>query len=247
MSKTFWPAWDRTPSVTLDPDLQTVLGVIVNDPLFLQDLDAVGLFTRNPEVAQLQGQVSERAQAGQKVFDIHYERWHVVGVDAQTYLGPLGVRADVAWTPARHFVTANFQTLRRASIHGALGLSYEAGEGELTLLAEGFWLHAFAQDDDTAAQRPLLFGHDFTGLTFGVRADLDPGFGIPLVLQAGGTLFLKQLDYVVAPQLTWRVTESTRLFAGGQFFVAPSDAEGLTLGALFDTTDQVFLGLQQSF
>jgi hypothetical protein len=241
-------AWDRTPSLTLDPDLAKVLSIIASDEAFVTDFDAVGLFTRHPEVAGLQAAVSERARAGQEVFSIRYERWHVLGADMQTYLGPVGLRADLAWTPGRNFITPDFQSLRRSSLNTALGLSYEAGEGELALLAEGFWLHTFRKDGDTVRELPLVFGRDFTGLTLGLRLDLELLYDVPFVVQAGGTVFLKRLDFVFAPQLTWRVAQSVRIFAGAQFYQAPPKSrEGLTIGDLFDTTDQVFVGFQQSF
>ena len=240
--------WDRVPVIVLDSELQEVLGIISNDERFLLDFDTIGLFTRHPELARLQASVSSKAQAGQEVLAARYKRWHVLGLDAATYLGPIGVRADLAWTPARTFVTGQFQSNRRASTNAALGLSYEGGEGEVALLLEGFWLHVFERPDDGREERPLIFGRDFPGVSFGVRVDLEPLANVPLVIQAGGIVFLARYDYVLSPQLVWRFDGDTRAFVGAQIYEDPPGRDKrLTIGGLFDTNDQAFLGIEQGF
>lgn len=240
--------WDRIPVITLDPDLQEILGIITNDERFLADFDTVGLFTRHPELGRLQAAVSERAQGGAEVLAARYKRWHVLGADMATYLGPIGVRADVAWTPERTFVGENFQSTRRASSNAALGLSYEGDEGEVALLIEAFWLHVFSREGDGREQRPLIFGRDFPGLSFGARIDLEILAGVPVVVQAGGIVFLARYDYILSPQVLWRLDGDTRVFLGAQIYEdPPGEDKRLTLGGLFDTNDQAFLGIQQGF
>ena len=244
----YFYGWDRVPEVVLDPDLQEVLGIIANDEVFLDDFDTIGLFTRHPELGRLQAAVSQRAEAGEEVLAARYQRWHVLGLDAATYLGPIGVRADVAWTPERTFVTEPLRSNRRASTNAALGLSYEGDEGEVAVLLEGFWLHVFSRPSDGPDERPLVFGHDFPGLSFGLRVDLEVLWGVPLVVQAGGIVFLARYDYVLAPQLVWRIDTDTRMFVGAQIYEDPPGRDKrLTVGGLFDTNDQVFLGIEQGF
>jgi hypothetical protein len=240
--------WDRVPTIVLDPELREVLGIITGDDEFLDDFDIGGLFIRHPELARLQAGISDRAAAGHEILAVRYQRWHVLGVDAATYLGPIGVRADLAWTPERTFVTGEFQSNRRASTNAALGLSYEGDEGEVALLLEGFWLHVFPNPSDGREERPLIFGNDFPGVSLGLRVDLEILYDVPLVLQAGGIVFLARYDFILSPQVLWRVDGDTRVFVGAQIYEDPPGRDKrLTLGGLFDTNDQAFLGIEQGF
>src|SRR5690554_108682 len=143
--------WDRTPKVEIDDDLRTLLNLIAEDGQLFTDFDFIGFTARNPEAFGASQRVSAKAEAGETLFNSAFQRRLTVLLDGARYIGPIGVRADVAFSPRRVFYTTEFEPVIRASVFSALGLSYErllSDERALAITLEGFWLHPFAADSD---------------------------------------------------------------------------------------------------
>lgn len=239
--------WDRVPTLRLDPALSELLSLALGPGGLLG-----GGFSRadllrpeNLRLLELVEEVSQRQAQGEVLVEAGYERWHVLELDVATTLGPLGVKADVAATPARNFLTERGRTARLASTQAALGLSWERGQGEVAVTAEGLWLRAFGAPRGEAV---ALFGDDFFALAAGLRLDLELLWGVPALFQVGGLVDLGRGDTILSPQLTWRLDEDTRLWGAAQWFVAPGgEGRSAGIGALADHNDQIGLGLEQGF
>lgn len=253
----FW-GWDRTPWVEIDEDAAQLAQILLGDEEFFQDLDFLGLVGRNPEILELSERLSEKQQMGQELFVQEYLRRHTVVADLARYVGPIGVRADVAWSPAQNFTTEELGTIRRPSIFGALGLSYERVEGErqLGVTVEGFWLHPFGAEAamtrwfvDPArrgepGEDPIIVGEGLYGVAGGLSWDV-PWIGTRL--QAGGVYNISSRDLIaralVRRELGWGVHGTL----GWIVYEGPPPSERLTLGGLYDPNDQVILGLDGAF
>ena len=238
--------WDRVPLLDLDPALAETLAIISTDRQFARDFDLLGLFQRNPDLLDLQQTLSDKAAAGQPLLSATYERWHVLALDGAFYLGPIGVRADLAFSPERTFLTEGFQSTRLPAFNTALELSYESDQGQLVAIAEGFWIHVVDAPEGRGA--PLLFESDYFGLALGLQVDLERWFErLPVSVQLSALAGLRDLDLLMAPSLTWRLSEATRLKISAQIFTEPLKEVALSPGALYDTNDQLLFGVERNF
>lgn len=240
--------WDRTPVLKLDPALGELLelslapGGLLDGGFSGQDL----LRPENLRALELLEEISQRRAQGQALLEASYRRWHVLELDLATYLGPLGLRADVAATPARTFLTQQGGSLRRPSTHAALGLSYEGDQGQVAVIVEGFWLHVFGPA--AQARQIAFFGQDLYGAAVALRLDAEPLWGIPVLWQVGGLVDLRGADTALSSELTWRLDGDTRVLGGVQLFTAAlRRGDHLRLGTAYDQNDQVYLGLEQGF
>jgi len=238
-------AFDRVPVVVLDPTLSELIGAVASDGQVLNDFDLGGFFGRHPEVFALQSELSTKAAAGHELLSVTYARWHVVAFDSTVYVGPIGVRADVAWSPERTFVTEAFTSVRRPAVNSALNLAWEGDAGEFAVVLEGVWLHVF--DGPTSAQeRIFLFGNDFRAIAGGLLLDLEPmAVALPLSFQLGGLVDLDGADAVLSASASWKLSGQARLGVGVQAFTPPlGGRETLSLGGLFDPNDQAWVSFE---
>ena len=104
--------------------------------------------SRHPEILTLSQQLSDRRDQGEEIVTQEIVRRHTLVLDVARYVGPIGMRADVAMSPAQTFTTVEGSSLRRPTVFSALGLGYErAAEGAMVgMIVEGFWLEVFPAD-----------------------------------------------------------------------------------------------------
>lgn len=246
-----WRGWDRTPSVFIDDDLRTLLQTVIADGQVLEDLDFLQFFIRNPELLDVSNSLSEKAASGEEIFYAEHRRQHMILIDAARYIGPIGVRLDVAAFPQKTYMTEDFQPVRRPTIAPALGLSWERIQSEddvITVTIEGFMQKPLAADDPLTesfvreADRgspddPLLVVDD--GL-YGVAGAFL--WSIPWIdaqLQMGGVYNISHGDVIGSVQLSRTFFEWLTLGAGYTFFEGPDPNDRLTLGGLYDNNDQL--------
>ncbi|WP_146618352.1 hypothetical protein [Lujinxingia litoralis] len=251
--------WDRTPYMEMDEDLRTLLNLIAEDGQLFADFDAIGFAARNPEAIPLSQRLSARAEAGETLFRSEFRRRLTAVADLARYVGPIGVRADVAFSPRRVFYTTTMAPVIRASVFSALGLSYErllAGERVLALTLEGFWLHPFAADG--ALSRALVPREQagdaddelliFEGGYYGVAGALNWGTGLwKIDVQAGAMLSIAPGDVIGQLALERPFARGMRARLSANLFYGPDPAERLTLGGLWSANDQVALSVVGSF
>ncbi|TXD38038.1 hypothetical protein FRC98_03835 [Lujinxingia vulgaris] len=251
--------WDRTPKIELDEDLRTLLNIIAEDGQFFADFDFIGFTARNPETVALSQRISTKAEAGETLLSSEFQRRLTLLADGARYIGPIGVRADVAFSPGRIFYTTEFEAVTRASVFAALGLSYErllSDERALALTLEGFWLHPFAAD--SAVQRAFNDpdeGGDpaarlllFEGGYYGVAGALNWGTGLwKIDVQGGAMVSLAPGDVIAQLALERPIVGGARARLSANLFAGPDPAETLSLGGLWSANDQLALSVVGRF
>jgi hypothetical protein len=190
-----------------------------------------------------------------------YRRRHTLVADLARYLGPIGVRADLALTAAQTLYSESFEPLRRTTALGALGLSWEHFESEDDLVAvtlEGFWLHPFdpnsgvteifVSEGERGSENAqiLLVGDDLYGLATAFQWTV-PVIDANLQLGAVGTLSTEDIVATASLGRRWypwlQTTIGVTIFEGP----APSDTSDVSLGGLYDQNDQVTLTVDGVF
>lgn len=252
----YW-GWDRTPYVQVDEDAAELLRLVVQDGQVFEDLDFVAFLGRNRDALMLSNALSEKAQRGEQLFAQSYDRRHTLMLDVERYVGQVGVRADVALSPAQNFVTQQLGTIRRPSVFGALGLSHEriSGERLLALTVEGFWLEPFgAQHVLTRVfvpearrgegEQAAIIGERLYGVAAGAAWDLPVW---KLNLQAGGVYNISSRDVLGRAALRRELVEGAWASVGVNIFEGPAPNDRLTLGGLFDANDAVYGGVDGVF
>lgn len=245
--------WDRTPWVTLDDDMRDLLVLIAEDGQVFEDFDFAGFIQRNPEAFAISQRLSDKAEAGETLFASEYRRRTTVLADFARYLGPIGVRGDIAFSPRRVFYTADFDPVWRSSVFSALGLSHERlidGIRPLAMTLEGFWLHAFSQDsalhralvpDGEGGQEDdelLLFDDGYYGLAAALN------WHSPLwdtELQLGGMATISPGDLIGRVSLSRAFYPGLRLTVGANLFFGPDPEETLSLGGIWAKNDRLYV------
>lgn len=254
----FW-GWDRTPYAELDPDVRRLLQLAVTDGQVFDDYDLLGFSRRNPEAVELFDQISEKAAAGESLFRSRYVRQHHLVADVARYVGPIGLRADLALSPARTFYTSELEPVRRPTIHAALGLSWEkvaADDNVLALILEGFVLRPLGAesgvtdvfvDDGRAGEADddlLLVSDGYYGTAAAVQWQM-PWWD--LELQTGGLYGISTGDIVLSTTLTKSWRPWLKSSVGVTILEGPDPAERLSVGGLYDHNDQIRLGISGVF
>ncbi|MEC9442925.1 MAG: hypothetical protein VYE40_17665 [Myxococcota bacterium] len=179
-------------------------------------------------------------------------------LDFARYIGPIGVRADAVFSPAQNFSTETLGTIRRPSLSGALGLSYERIDGErvFAITAEGFLVEPFSRTAGVTqffvpeerrgeeGMEAAIIGRRLYGVAGGIAWD------IPVIetnLQLGGVYNISSKDVIANAALRRGVTDSVWVTLGASVFEGPAPSERLTLGGLFDINDHVYLGFDGVF
>ena len=257
----YFYGWDRTPWLNLDEDVRELIDLAVEDGQVLQDFNLLGFAFRNPQVLPLTARISQKASDGEELFSTEYRRRHTIVADAARYVGPIGVRADVAFTPEQTLYSDTFEPLRRATVFGALGLSWERFASQDDLLAvtlEGFWLHPFDRDsainEAFVAQNErgpedaeiLLIGDDLYGAAAALRWTV-PYIDADLQLGVLGTLSTE--DVVATASLGRRWFSWLQTTVGVTVLEGPDPANGgpISLGGLYDHNDQITLTVDGVF
>lgn len=261
--------WDRTPYVRVDPAVAELLQVIARDEELFEQFDFIRFAQRNPEIIQISRQLSMRQAAGDEILVNEYRRRHTLTADIERYIGPIGVRADVAVTPGQVFPGTDLNAVRRPSLSGALGLSYEGSniDRPLAIQVEGFWLQPagadsgvtrrFIPEEERGAAREatdeeeaveeieiLIIGERLVGVGGGFQ------WTTPLwdlSIRLGGAWTITNGDVIVNGALTKRFGNGLGVTLGANVFEGPPLEERLTLGGLYDRNDQVFTGVDLAF
>ncbi len=251
----YFYGWDRQAFFDLDPAVRTLLVEVANDESFLDDFDAIAFFVRNTEAREAVTSITEKAQNGETLFESRHERLQTLTADLARYVGPIGVRADVAFQPAKTYFTQNFDSVRRPTLSAALGLSWEHLESEddlFTVTVEGFMVRPFAHDDGVTqafVDEDQRGSEDDELLLFG---DLSAGVAgaivwtVPLIdatLQLGGRSDLTHPDLVFTAELTRDLSSSLSMTLGAVVFEGPALDESFSIGGLYDADDAVFVRL----
>jgi hypothetical protein len=248
--------WDRTPWIKVDEDVGELVRIAAADGKVFQDLDLVGFFARNRNVLAISNRISQKSKAGEQLMQIEALRRHTLTLEGARYVGPIGVRADLALSPAQTFSTTSFNTFRRPSAFGALGLSWDdllSDERIISINVEGFWQHLWAHDSAlTRAFVPesrrgdpedeaLIFGDDFYGVAAALMWDLPV---LELRAQLGGTFNISSRDGFASLRVERAILDWMKGVVGVTIHEGPDPAKRLTLGGLLDPNDQAFVGLE---
>ncbi|MCA9562429.1 MAG: hypothetical protein KC561_03025, partial [Myxococcales bacterium] len=241
--------WERIPFIYVDPELAELFSLILEDEEFMQDYDFFGLIGRNPEILGLQESLSERAASGETLLVSEYRRQHTVEADMATYLGQLGIRAEVAYNPQRTVILADFSSIRRPALSAALALTYEKSEN-FALHLEGFWSHLF---DMPEAEATALSSEDNYGAIGFIQFGLAEIDGLArsrwgdLGFRFGGLWNASSKDFILYPSISFAVSDVVDIGLGAMFFFGPELSEELTIGGLYDANDQVFFSVDAVF
>ena len=253
----FW-GWDRTPWLRVDEDLRRLGRLAVDDGQVLRDFDLQGFIERNPEALSAFDAISEKQQAGEELVDSEYRRMQTLLVDVARYIGPIGLRADVALNPERTYVTDRMRTVRRPTLFSALGLSWEEllEPGPLAVTVEGFWLKPFGADSPVteAFVAELERGSDDESLLlledgyWGIAGAVDwatPLWGLELTV--GTVVEVQTGGLVVDGRVSKTFGGWFETSVGGTLYEGPDPAEELSFGGLYDNNDRVGLRVRAEF
>lgn len=231
--------WDRTPSIKLDPNAASVLSVVANDQEFLGDFDFTGLLRRHPELLGQLATLSEAARAGEAVFESTYDRLHTFALEANRYVGPIGVRTDIAFHPQKTYLRPDFSSVRTPTIAAALGLSYEdlIDEDHARLISvEGFATEPF--DDDEY----LVVGRRSMGLA-GALQWTTPLLDMRLVSIAD----LSNASAILTFSAAHRFATWLRISAGLTVFQPWGDDKSITPARILDSNDFASISVDGAF
>ena len=254
----YYFGWDRTPFLSIDEDLRSLLGLVAEDGQVLRDFDLTGFFSRNPEALELANNLGETQQQGGSLVSSEYRRRHSLVANVSRYIGPVGVRADVTVSPEKTFVTEELEATRRTAVFGALGLSYERliDGRPLAITLEGYGLRPlpressvnqwFVSDDELGPEggELALIGEGLYGVAAAVQWRLPIW---KLDLQIGGVANVSSGDVILGGRLQRQWRSWLRTGIGGVVYEGPPPEERLSLGGLYDRNDQIQLTVGGDF
>lgn len=242
--------WDRTPSIEVDEDLRALAELAVEDGQVLRDFDIQGFIGREPEALDRFDSLFDSRRVGESLIDIEHERLHSIVADVSRYVGPVGLRADVAFHPERTWVTRGLRTIRRPTLFAAAGASYERFVSDRPLVAtlEGFWLEPFASDaaptqwfvgeEERGSEDSeiLLVGDRYRGAAAAVDwslpvAELELRLGSIVELDSGGVIFNGRVSRRWA---SW-----FRTSIGATVYEGVAGSDDLSVGGLYDRNDRI--------
>jgi hypothetical protein len=233
------------------------LRIVAEDESFLDDLDFLAFTGRNRDVLDVQASLQEKSADGQDLLLSEYRRQHALVFDIARYIGPIGVRMDLAFQSAKTFTNGSFQSVRAPALSGALGLSYERIEDEndsLLMTVEGTVVRPFLEGTLTdffvpIAERPqpdetLLFIGDLQIGIAGLLSWMIPT--VKLDLQVAGLHLLTSDDTVLMAKLARRFEGWFRPYASWTLFHG-GETSTLSIGSLYDHNDAITLGVDGVF
>jgi hypothetical protein len=228
--------WDRTPFTRFSPAAITLLNTAL-----------AGQGSLSLEAPEVQAVLRSIAN-GEPLYSASYERMHTVEIDGVTYVGPVGVRFEAAMSPRRTLFLETLESVRRPTVTSALGLSYEAGDGDLVLAGEVFHNYVALRSDDAEG----LFGLDnFLGLAAGAQLGLAryekfaDRFASRLRFQLGGFYLPTGRDLILSASAVCEFSDRLELTVGATF--SESLGERNSLGDLVDRTDSIMVKIQRVF
>jgi len=213
-------AWDRTPTLRVDPELTALLVAAREDDL--------------ATLLRLYPRVAPRLADGGRVVEARHERTLSAGVDAAWAVDAYVLKAEVAFTPARTLYDAALQPVRTPTVAWALGADWLDDEAlSVTLELSGL--------APTQEATYLLFGRRWAqaaGVAQWRPAQLE---GVELTLAAQHALTARA--WALAPTVAWsppraQVDALRHTFAAGLLIL---DGEAGTLMGAFGHNDAAHL------
>ena len=178
-----------------------------------------------------------------------YQRRHIFEVDGVKYFGPIGLRFESVFSPLQTAYTTELRSIRRPTSTSTLGLSYEGFNGDVVVVAEGFYQRVFTRPDDAQL---LAIDRDFYGGALVLRWGLgslvrlretrwqDLSFQMATFYAAVGR------DLVVAPAVSFRVNERLEV-SSGCLVIQSFNRSRASLGDALGNNDQCFARLNTTF
>lgn len=225
VSAGYFFGWDRMPSLQIAESLRG----------FLAALDPADPFAINGELLAVVADVD----AGRDILVAAPERLHVVELDAVRYVGPVGLRFEVVFSPERTLYVEPLASVRRPVLSGALGVGWESSTGEAAIGAEAFGTWAFTEPGDPT----FLLGSDrLGGVALGAQWDLNSVAPQSVLgrlrLRLGGVIVATHADALVTGEVGYDVGRSGEIVLSG---AAVIDGEGPSdgVGDLYRGNDQI--------
>jgi hypothetical protein len=171
------------------------------------------------------------------LFASSHARRHWVGVDLAVALGDFIVRGESAWTPKKTIYRDDLSSVRLPIVESTGGLEY-SWETTITAMVEVFHRHIF---DLPEGADLFLAGQDQLQIA-AVLATRWLEFDA-LQITLAGMYGITQGDFILSPSVTWKVSDTFQVEAGGRLFEGPVNS----LGGAFDSNDEVFLQTRVRF
>jgi hypothetical protein len=162
---------------------------------------------------------------------LSHQRIHVAGADAATALGPLGLRAEVAYT---HTVdgAGTDPTSQNPSLYGVLGTEYSPVEN-LTFFGQFVYRHVFNYVDPNSiadltnanlARQVALLSNQLFENQYGASLRVaHKAFHDTLESELTVVGYLQGGGWLVRPKITYALNDSWRLIGGAQFYGGGAD------------------------
>ncbi len=172
---------------------------------------------------------------------LNHRRLHVVGADAATTVGAVGLRAEAAYTRTEDGAGSD-PTIKNSNFSGVLGVEYSVIEN-LTINVQYLYRHIFDFVDPTtiADANALLLALQVSLLANQMQANqhgasvrvsykllhetLEPEIAFVGYATGGG--------WLIRPKVTYALTDQLKVLAGAQFFGGPAES---FFGRLRDTS-----------
>jgi hypothetical protein len=175
-------------------------------------------------------------QLGGLPLSMTYVRRHHLGFDAQTTLGPIAVRLDVAHDSAKVFYRQDLNAFISRAVTGVLSLEYQTGDIGRTVIVEVIGEHL--RDWPPPGGGPLLLhGQDNVSMALLKRWT----FAEVLELEMRALYGFKPLSYMVRPQVALKL--GTLWLRAGAVVVGGDDG---SIGGYFERNKSVYLSVKQA-
>lgn len=254
----YFYGWDPTPVLKLDPDLAVVVDAALRTPSVLRDLDPTPLLT-DPRLGAALLRLQQRIAAGTRgddLYEVDYRRNHNLAVDAVTYAGPIGLRGELVFAPARTVLvhrnpdhgglfddsgTTSLQTRRLPVLDAVIGLSWESSDTRWVVIGEGFYRATFGLEEH---ERPIPGEPHSGGLALALQATPVDDWGLTLATIWNASA---PHDVVISARTSYAVASGVELFLEAAIFEGAALDQDLTLAGLLDHADEIALGLEWMF
>lgn len=213
--------WERTPAIAVDPRTGSLAALLDPEP------DPAALAQALQLLTALQG-----GQVGfTDLFCSQYVRSHVAGVDLAAAVWDLTIKAEAAYTTARVAYDDAMQSVISPALRTVLGLDY-AFEDTLTVTVEAAYERLLDDDADVPLFLTARDDVQIAGLV-ALRLLTDDALQVRTAVLYGAILD----DWVVVPEVTWRIADGYAVSAGARLF----EGGARTRGGHFDANDEGYV------
>jgi hypothetical protein len=201
-------AWinEKLPRVIIDPELQSVL-----------DARAAG---RQPDAAALVS-LSNRFEAGEKLYRGYYLRQHVFSLEGTLLAGPVQIDADVAYSPRVTWFDPSFKPLDKPQLSWTLGVS-SASDIPFKFAVSYVGMVVF----DVGAREQLVLLEPATAVGAPRVAWLHLFFGTAsypvwkdrFLLELRAAFEVVQKSFAIAPRITFQGVDNLGIWVTAEFY-----------------------------